>query len=166
MIVVMMGVSGSGKSLIGSTLATRLGITFADADDFHPAANKQKMATGNPLTDEDRQPWLERLNRLLADWSVSHQSGVLACSALKEQYRETLRSGIPPAEIHFVWLDASPKLVAERLVQRHHEYMSPNLLASQFATLEPPSDALRIVNDKEPALVVDEITQALRSVSN
>jgi gluconokinase len=159
MIVVLMGVTGSGKTTIGTLLAERTSAIFADADDYHPAANKQKMRAGIPLNDDDRQPWLEILNGLLRGWYQSGESGVLACSALKEKYRQTLERGIPPNAITFVWLDGDKELLSERLAARHHEYMNPKLLDSQLATLEPPKDALRVVNDRTPAEVVDEILQ-------
>jgi len=157
MIVVLMGVSGSGKTTIGTLLARRTGTTFADADDYHPQANKQKMAAGHPLNDEDRAPWLETLNGLLRQWYSSGSGGVLACSALKEKYRETLAHGMPHGAIKFVLLDGSKEMIAERLAKRNHEFMNSALLDSQFATLEPPSDALCIVNDKAPEKIVDEI---------
>jgi gluconokinase len=157
MIVVLMGVSGSGKTTIGTLLADRTGTVFADADDYHPAANKQKMASGQPLTDGDRQPWLEELNRILRGWFESGKGGVLACSALKEKYRDTLSNGMPAGAVKFVLLDGSPELIAERLAARHHEYMNPNLLGSQLATLERPEHALCIVNDRPPAEVVAQI---------
>ena len=157
MIVVLMGVSGSGKTTIGTVLAERAGATFADADDYHPLANKQKMAAGQPLNDADRQPWLEELNRLMRGWYAQGKSGVLACSALKEAYRTTLSSGLPTGAVHFVLLDGSREMIADRLAQRHHEYMNPKLLDSQFATLEPPSNAYRIVNDRPPAEVAEQI---------
>lgn len=158
-IVVLMGVTGSGKTTIGTLLAQRTGTIFADADDYHPLANKEKMRAGIPLNDEDRQPWLEILNGVLQSWCKSSQGGVLACSALKEKYRQTLASGIPSNAIAFVWLDGDKELLSERLAKRHHEYMNPHLLSSQLATLEPPMDALRVVNDKAPEQVVDEILQ-------
>ena len=166
MIVVLMGVSGSGKTTIGTLLAQRTGTVFADADDYHPPANKEKMRAGIPLNDDDREPWLEILNGLLRGWYQSHEGGVLACSALKEKYRQTLASGIPANAISFVWLDGDKELLTERLAGRHHEYMNPKLLESQFATLEPPKDALRVVNDLSPAQVVDEILQHVSLVAN
>ncbi|WP_035348583.1 gluconokinase [Edaphobacter aggregans] len=157
MIVVLMGVTGSGKSTIGKLLASRAGAVFADADDYHPPANKQKMAAGHPLNDEDRQPWLETLNKLMQGWYKEGKNGVLACSALKQKYRDTLAAGIPHDSITFVWLDAPEAVLAERLAERHHEFMNPALLQSQLDTLEPPADALRIVNDRPPEQVVQSI---------
>lgn len=165
MIVVLMGVSGSGKTTIGTLLAERTGTIFADADDYHPAANKQKMRSGLPLDDEDRKPWLEELNRLLKSWYQSGEGGVLACSALKQGYRDLLASGMPDGAIAFVWLDGDKELLSERLAQRHHEYMNPKLLESQLATLEPPKDALRVMNDRTPEAVVQEILQHVSPAS-
>jgi gluconokinase len=161
MIVVLMGVTGSGKTTIGELLAQRTGAIFADADDYHPAANKQKMAAGHPLNDDDRQPWLETLNQLMRGWYEAAQGGVLACSALKQKYRDTLASGMPHEGLTFVWLDTPKEIIAERLAARHHEFMNPNLLQSQFDTLEPPADALRIVNDRAPEQVVETILEKL-----
>jgi gluconokinase len=157
MIVVLMGVTGSGKTTIGTLLAERTGAIFADADDYHPAANKQKMAAGQPLTDDDRQPWLETLNRLMRSWFEAGKSGVLACSALKSKYRATLAAGMAKGTVSFVWLDAPLELLAERLAERHHEFMNPKLLESQLKTLEPPKNALRIVNDRAPEEIVSQI---------
>ena len=162
MIVVLMGVSGSGKTTIGTLLAERLGTVFADADDYHPAANKAKMAAGHPLNDDDRQPWLEALNDVLRYWYESGKGGVLACSALKAKYRETLVGGMPDGAVQFVLLDGSKELIAERLAQRSHEFMNPKLLDTQFATLEKPKDALRVVNDKAPEEIVSEILDQVK----
>ena len=161
MIVLLMGVSGSGKTTIGTLLAGRLDTVFADADDFHSPANKAKMAAGHALTDDDRQPWLATLNQLLRGWADAGQSGVLACSALKASYRDTLAADLPAGTIRIVFLDGAPTLIAQRLAARHHEYMSPALLTSQLLTLDPPTGALRFVNDRTPAQVVDEILVAL-----
>ena len=160
-----MGVSGAGKTTIGELLAARVGVTFADADDYHSAANKQKLAAGEPLTDEDREPWLETLNSVMRGWSEGGKGGVLACSALKDKYRATLASGMPTGTVQFVLLDGSRDLIAHRLAERKHEYMNPRLLDSQLATLEPPTNALRVVNDRTPAEVVDEILQQIKAVA-
>lgn len=159
MIVVLMGVTGSGKTTIGTLLAERTGAVFADADDYHPLANKQKMAAGHPLNDGDRQPWLETLNGLLRGWFEAGKSGVLACSALKETYRVTLMAGMPAGAVQFVLLDGAKELIAERLSARKHEFMNSSLLDSQFATLERPKDALRIVNDRAPEEIVSQILE-------
>jgi carbohydrate kinase (thermoresistant glucokinase family) len=156
MIVVLMGVSGSGKTTIGICLAERMGWTFADADDYFPRLLKQKMAAGHALTDEDRQPWLKLLNRLLRKWDREQTNGVLACSALKERYHDVLKSRVA-TPIEFVFLDGARELIAERLAERKHEYMNPKLLDSQLATLETPDDAFRIVNDRPPDRIVDQI---------
>src|SRR5258705_10491646 len=119
MIVVLMGVTGSGKTTIGTMLAERIGAEFADADDYHPLANKQKMAAGHPLNDEDRQPWLEALNKLMRGWYEAGKSGVLACSALKQKYRDTLASDMAHHALTFIWLDTPKETIAERLAARH-----------------------------------------------
>lgn len=162
MIVILMGVSGSGKTTIGTLLSERLHTSFADADSYHSAANKAKMAAGHPLNDDDRQPWLETLNTLLLSWFEAGKGGVLACSALKDVYRKTLVRGLPPDAFAFVLLNGSKELIAERLSERKNHYMNPALLDSQFATLEPPANALRITNDRPPQIVVDEILQHLK----
>ena len=161
MIVVLMGVSGAGKTTIGTLLAERAGTVFADADDYHPKANKDKMAAGHALNDDDRQPWLETLNGLLRGWFESGEGGVLACSALKEKYRVTLANGMPHGTVSFVLLDGSKDLIQERLAARKHEFMNPHLLDSQFATLEKPQDAMTVINDRSPEEVVEEILARL-----
>jgi gluconokinase len=166
MIVVLMGVTGSGKTTIGTLLAERIGATFADADDYHPAANKQKMAAGHALNDEDRQPWLETLNELMRGWFDAGKNGVLACSALKVKYRATLKAGMPEGAVLFVWLDAPREVLAERLAERHHEFMNPKLLESQLDTLEPPKNALHIVNNRAPAEIVGQILEHVSLAQN
>ena len=161
MIIVLMGVSGSGKTTIGTLLAQRMDAVFADADAYHSAENKAKMAAGNPLNDEDREPWLQALNGLLRGWLNGGSSGILACSALKEAYRQTLVHGMPAKAVRFVLLDGSRDLIEERLAGRRNHYMNPGLLDSQMATLEPPADALRIINDLPPREVVDELLRDL-----
>jgi gluconokinase len=137
-IAVVMGVSGAGKTAVGEALARELGWRFIDADDHHPEANVAKMAAGQPLDDEDRWPWLERLNRILKE----EKQAVLACSALKERYRTRLAAGIE--RIEWIWLKGDFDLIHSRLLRRQHRYMPASLLESQFAALEPPSDAITI----------------------
>jgi gluconokinase len=162
MIVVLMGVSGAGKTTIGTLLAERAGAVFADADDYHPAKNKIKMAAGVPLDDEDREPWLETLNGVLRGWFAAGASGVLACSALKARYRTTLAAGMPEGAVTFCLLEASRALLAQRLEGRHHEFMTPKLLESQLATLEAPEGALVVENDRAPEAVVAEILEKIQ----
>lgn len=138
MIVLVMGVSGAGKTAIGERLAARLGWRFIDADDFHPPENVAKMAAGIPLGDADRAPWLALLNRKV----LSEDNAVLACSALKEAYRRTLREGVE--DFRIVHLKGGQELIRSRLAQRRHRYMPASLLDSQFAALEPPRDAIEI----------------------
>lgn len=166
MIVVVMGVSGSGKTTIGKLLAERMGWIFADADDYFSDASKQKMATGHPLTDEDRAPWLLSLNSLLRSWDEKGSNGVLACSALKSKYHETLEVGIPLTHIQFIFLDGPKEMIEKRLATRKHEYMNPMLLESQLTTLERPTDAFRIVNDRPPEEVVDYLLEHVLAVQD
>jgi gluconokinase len=161
MILVLMGVSGAGKTTIGKLLSVRTGLVFADADDYHSAASRAKMAAGHPLTDEDRAPWLITLNKVLRRWDQNARGGIMACSALEEKYRVVLGEGIPASCIHFILLDGSPELIAKRLAARHHEFMNASLLASQLATLERPVNAIRVVNDRPPNEVVEEILEKI-----
>ncbi len=164
MILVLMGVSGSGKTTIGKLLAERAGIIFADADDYHLAASKLKMASGHPLNDEDRAPWLAGLNQLLRNWDHQEGGGVLACSALEERSREVLEKGIPRTHIEFIFLDIPRDVIAERLRTRTHPFMNSQLLDSQLTTLQPPIDALRIINDRPPEKIVEQILLHLASL--
>jgi gluconokinase len=132
-LVVVMGVSGSGKSTVGELLAERLDVPYAEADSFHPPANIRKMAAGTPLDDEDRRPWLDAIARWLSE--RAGQGGVVSCSALRRRYRDRLRdSGAP---LFFLHLDGSEELIAGRLKERKGHFMPRSLLRSQFATLEP-----------------------------
>ena len=158
MIVVVMGVSGCGKSTVGAALASSLQWPFLDADDFHPPQNVAKMAAGTPLTDDDRWPWLDRTVDALRDATATSGNAVLACSALRGSYRERLsRAG----DVRFVHLRGDHSTIAERLAQRQHRYMPAALLASQFATLEAPSDAIDIAIDQPVDAQVDAIIAAL-----
>jgi len=154
-----MGVTGCGKTTVGALLAQDCGWAFFDADDFHPAANVAKMKSGAPLTDEDREPWLDRLNTLLLDHDRQGKSLALACSALKQVYRDRLARGC--AALRFVLLDGDRALIRARLAARQGHYMNPNLLESQFAILERPQDALRLDAAASPATLVREIRDAL-----
>ena len=156
MIVVVMGVSGSGKTTLGKLLAGRLGCEFIEGDDFHPPANVAKMASGTPLGDADRWPWLEILNSKLRE----KRNAVLACSALKEIYRERLSSGVE--NLKFVFLKGSFELIEARLKARQHRYMPASLLKSQFATLEPPADAIAVEVGGSVEACLDEIEARLR----
>ena len=143
MVVVVMGVSGSGKTSVGHALAAELGWPFFDGDDFHPPGNVAKMAAGTPLTDSDRWPWLEALATKIA--SVESEGGyaVLACSALRAIYRDRIAAGARrPGDVRFVYLKGDRATIAARLAPRQHRYMPAALLDSQFATLEEPADAL------------------------
>ena len=155
MIVVVMGVSGSGKTTIGRLLAQRLGCAFLDGDDFHPPGNVTKMAAGTPLTDEDRGPWLAGLNAKLRE----RTSVVLACSALKESYRQALSKEL--ANCRFVHLRGDIELIRARLKHRQHRYMPASLLESQFATLEPPRGAIDVDVGASAEDCVDAIRAAL-----
>ena len=135
-VYVVMGVSGSGKTTVGQALARALDCPFYDADDFHPPENVAKMAGGVPLTDADRAPWLARLHKLLADHVQRKQTAVLACSALKEAYRERLRRGL--SGVRFIYLQGDFDLIRERMQARENHYMKAEMLQSQFDALEPP----------------------------
>jgi len=154
MIVIVMGVAGSGKSTIGQLLADRLGWPFYDGDDLHPAANVEKMRAGIPLTDEDRSGWLSALADVIAEHLRQNQSAVIACSALRQNYRDKLHVD---DNVRFVYLRGSYNLIEARLRQRTGHYMPPDLLVSQFATLEEPQDALTFDVSQPPEQIVAEI---------
>jgi gluconokinase len=157
-IYVVMGVAGSGKTVVGSELARQLGVEFVDGDDYHPTQNVKKMAAGIPLTDADRAGWLRALATRIHQAHEAETGLVVACSALKRAYRDVLRSASP--QVRFVLLDGPPALIAERLERRRGHYMPASMLDSQLATLEKPSpdeDAWTIDISGTPAQIVSHI---------
>jgi gluconokinase len=158
MIAIVMGVTGSGKTSVGRLLAQQLGWEFADADDFHPSANVEKISHGIPLTDEDRAPWLDRLRIQITNWIVNGQNAVLACSALKRTYRQELSVG---PEVRFVYLKGSAELIAQRLRLRRGHFADEKILASQFADLEEPEAAVTVDISQTPEKIVAEIRERL-----
>ena len=157
--LVIMGVSGCGKSTIGALLGAHLGVTFADGDDYHPEANKVKMGEGIPLTDDDRWPWLAEIGKALAS-SAANGPGIVACSALKRTYRDLLRSYAPDAV--FVHLTGSAGTISQRINARVHEYMPATLLASQLETLEAPEADERHISagiNNSPELIVSQVLE-------
>ncbi len=165
MVYIVMGVSGCGKSTVGTALAARRGLPFYDGDDFHPAANVRKMRLGRPLTDDDRRPWLEDLASHIRIWNQSG-GAVLACSALKSIYRTWLR-GDDHEGVCFIWLKGSLEIIARRLAARTCHFMPNALLNSQIATLEEPSGAMCIeLSDGvelTPEDIVDQIMNRLHT---
>ena len=158
MVIILMGVTGSGKTTIGHALAESIHWQFADADDFHSRANVAKMRAGIPLTDTDRLPWLASLHDAIAGWLKTQTNVVLACSALKQSYRQKL---LVDPEVKLVYLRGERELISQRLSQRHGHYMDPKLLASQFATLEEPRNAVVVDVDANVADIVAHIREAL-----
>jgi gluconokinase len=162
MIVIVMGVTGSGKSTIAHELVARTGWKFAEGDDYHSEANRRKMHSGIPLTDEDRAPWLASLHDVMLQWFRSGESGILTCSALKQAYRDQLVKDLPPGTVHFVLPDLPVEVLRERLSSRPGHFMNPGLLDSQLQTLEPPADALRVDATKPASEIAQEILSRLR----
>ena len=157
--IIVMGVSGSGKTTVGRALSERLSATFLDADNFHPAENVTKMRAGTPLNDGDRAPWLCTLNDELRTRSVQGERVVLACSALKKNYRDAISAKL--ARAHWIFLDGSFELIAARLRERSNHYMPESLLRSQFDTLERPDNALCISVELSPEEQVEVALSAL-----
>jgi gluconokinase len=166
MVILVMGIEGTGKTTVGKLLAERLHWKFADADDFHSAANKEKMKQGIALTDADRAPWLAAIREQIWRWIAAGENGVITCSALKQSYRDELLSPPPGMEgsadkIKLVYLHGTYELIAQRLHQRQGHFAGEALLASQFATLEEPHDAISIDVSETPEQIVDEIMHRL-----
>ena len=160
MVLVLMGVSGSGKTTVGKLLAAQLGWEYVEADDFHPAANVEKMRAGVPLTDDDRRPWLDALRLKVDLLCESGTDAVLACSALKHAYQDYLERDEPGC-VRYVYLHGTEAQIRDRLAARKGHFMNPALLHSQFAALEPPEDALRVEIGASSEAVVAEIRRGL-----
>jgi gluconokinase len=161
--LVVMGVSGSGKSTIGDRLAERLGWKYEDGDKFHPASNVAKMSAGQPLTDEDRWPWLQAIADEIDRVCGAGEHAVIACSALKRAYRDILVHG--RSDVRIIYLKGTQELIASRLALRKHHFMPPGLLASQFRTLEPPDaseNPVTVSIDASVEAIVDDIVRQLR----
>jgi gluconokinase len=158
MIVVIMGVAGSGKTTVGELLASKLHFRFLDGDSLHPPGNIEKMTHDIPLTDADRAPWLAAVHSQIVESFRHGEHLVIACSALKQRYRDTLEGGVT---ITWVYLKGSYALIREHLQHRQHHFMKPEMLASQFADLEEPADAIVIEVAAEPAVAVSQIVSAL-----
>ena len=158
MIVVVMGVTGSGKTTVGRALAERLEWPFYDADDLHPAANVEKMRRGVALTDDDRTPWLAALRSLLNE--LDARDAVLACSALRRQFRAQLNEG---HDVRFVYLQADPHRIAARLAARRGHFMNPSLVQSQFEALEEPEDAITLDANLERHALVERIVATIEA---
>ena len=158
-VIYIMGVAGSGKTTIGKLLSDAIGLPFFDADDFHSSANTKKMQAGLPLTDEDRQPWIERINELGIKESKLN-GAIIGCSALKEKYREQLEAGI--TKCSWIFLQGDYDIIYERMKKRSHHFMPAQLLQSQLESLEIPAAALTIDIGNEPAEIVNNIVQYLK----
>jgi len=156
--VIVMGVVGSGKTTIGTLLSSQLGWTFADADDYHPQSNVDKIRSGIPLTDEDREPWLNLLRAAILAWIAADKDVVLACSALKRSYREKLSKS---PQVRFVYLKGTHALIAERLRSRRGHFAGESILSSQLADLEQPESAVTIDIRDSPEQIVAQIKRTL-----
>lgn len=161
-VIIVMGVSGAGKTTVGRALAAALDWPFVEGDDYHPASNVEKMRHGIPLTDADRAPWLARLREVIEETLARDGHAVIACSALRASYRRELEPpDAPEGAVRFVQLDVPKQVLHERLVHRSGHYMPPTLLDSQLATLEWPKEALAVDGTLPPATIVRRIRDAL-----
>jgi gluconokinase len=158
-VIILMGVAGAGKSTIGRMLARSLGSIFLDADDLHPARNRRKLARAIPLTDEDRRPWLDAVRRSVERFLADGAEAVIACSLLKQSYRDAVL--VDPSRVKLVYLQGTPSLIAKRLKPRRNHFMRPELLQSQFDTLEEPRNAITIDISASPAAIVKSIRARL-----
>src|ERR1051326_1544125 len=156
MVIILMGVAGSGKTTVGRELAGELGWKVYDADDFHPRSKVEKMSRGGPLDDADRAPWLERLRELIESCLARGENAVLACSALKESYRRTL---VVDDRVKLVYLKGDRELLLERLSERHGHFMKPEMLESQLATIEEPRHALSVDINETPEEIAAKIRE-------
>src|SRR5258708_2774069 len=157
LVLILMGVVAAGKTTVGTLLAQKLGWQFADADDFHPAENIEKISHGIALDDSDRAPWLAAMHNAIQQWDAEGKNVILACSALKHSYRNELRAG----NVRFVYLKGSYDLILNRLRARRGHFASESILQSQFADLEEPEDAITVEIDKTPDAIVSEIVEEL-----
>lgn len=158
MLIVVMGVSGSGKSTIGRGIAERLNLPFFEGDEYHPQKNVEKMSNGIPLTDRDRKPWLRTINSLLIDCE-SKYGAVFTCSALKESYRNVLANSVE--KVHWIFLHGSKKLLKQRMIARKNHFMKSELLDSQLNLLEEPADAIWVDVQKSPNKMINNIISQL-----
>jgi len=161
MILILMGVMGTGKTTIAKLFVQKTGWLYAEGDDFHPKANVEKMHAGIPLTDEDRAPWLAALHAQIAAWDKQGTNAVLTCSALKQKYRDVLIGELPAGHVRFVLLEASRATLEKHLAGRTGHFMNPALLDSQLAILELPKDAIHISVEHSPEDAVAQLLAAL-----
>lgn len=166
MIVIVMGVCGAGKTTVGELIAENIGARFLEGDRFHPAANVEKMSRGEPLDDADRAPWLEKIADSIDQWTQAGDSVVIACSALKESYRQTLIGD--RTNVRLVFLHGSPELLADRMASRQHHFMPAGLLPSQLATLEAPSENDHTISADvadPPTAIANRVTDWIRATT-
>ena len=162
MFIIIMGVSGCGKTTIGKRTADKLGVPYYEGDEFHPLKNVDKMSQGIPLTDGDREDWLEKVSQLIQTKLVAGESGIFSCSALKENYRKRLR--IDPERVHLIYLKGSYELIISRLQNRTDHYMPVHLLRSQFDALEEPREVFTVNIDQLPDAILSEVFSYLRDI--